>query len=212
MTDRDREQLKNRLRVLIQAPQGIGLDTPEHWAIDGINEPRRFFEHLSLLMEAQSVLYFEGTTIHPEVASFYANHATAHPISVACDTVFPIPDIYHVDFSSAVVDGMVQLASQRPIRALFNHVKGYRCARLIFAFHDAFEDCLRVSGHIPEPSVAVFCRALGVSYARERTEHRSSDSLRHLLYAMEHPEKVKIHGVPWWQHLVNEFMSGFRDK
>ena len=46
MTDRDREALKNRLRVLAH-DQGIRLDTPKHWVINGVTEPRRFFENLS---------------------------------------------------------------------------------------------------------------------------------------------------------------------
>ncbi len=211
MNDRDREQLKNRLQALANAPMGLHLDTPQQWVINGINEPRRFFQHLPLLMEPESILYLEGVTIHPEAATFYSRHATAHPIEVACGTVFPIPDVYHLDFSPELVAGMLDLAARRPIGELFNHISGYRLASLTFSFHDAFESHLQISDRIPEPTVDAFCRALGVSYSRKLTRLHSNP-YRELLYALEHPEKLTVRRQPWWRELVDGWLGGWRER
>jgi hypothetical protein len=210
MNDHDREQLKARLRWLASGPLGLQLDTREHWAINGIHEPRRFFQHLSLLLEPHSILYLEGIRIHREAAVFYTKHKTMHPVDVACGTVFPIPHIYHLDFSPEVVAGIVELAARRPIGELLNHIAAYRLGRLTFLFHDAFEGYLKISDCVPEPVVVTFSRALGVSYSREIT-NLHPNPYRDLLYAFEHAEELRMCRMPWWRKVVNEFLSGFRE-
>ena len=211
MNDRDREQLRNRLRALASGPAGLRLDTPQHWAVQGIDEPQRFFQHLSLLMEPGSILYLEGVTIHPEAATFYSKHETARRIEVACGTVYPIPDIYHLDFSPEVVAGMLDLAARRRIPELFNHISGYRLGRLAFSFHDAFDGYLQISDRTPELTVDAFCRALAVSYSRRPTK-LNSNAYRDMLYVIEHPDKLTMRREPWWRELVEGFLSGFREK
>ena len=211
MNDRDRELLKDRLRVIGQ-DQGIRLDTPEHWVIDGIKDPGLLFEHVSLIMEPPSVLYFEGTTIHPEAAAFFLKHATAHLTTVACDTVFPVPDVYHIGLSPEAVIGIAELVSQRPTKELFDHVKGYRHGRVIFTFHDAFEGRFLIADSIPEAKIKAFCEVLRVSYTREQTMRAGGDALRSLLNAIGNPDKVQMPRVTWWRRIADEFMAGFREK
>lgn len=211
MNDHDRGILKERLRILDQ-DRGIRFDTPQHWVIDGIKRPEPFFRQLSWLMDSSSVLYLEGTAIHPEAGSFYLRHASAHSTAVACDTIFPVPDVYHVDWSPDAVVGMLELISRRPIKELFDHVKGYRDGRVVFTLHDAFEGSLRVADSIPEAKLAAFCSALQVPYRRERTAPVKADALRGLLNAMENPDKVRMPHDPWWRRIAAEFMAGFREK
>lgn len=211
MNDQDREQLKNRLRALVNGPKGLHLDTPQEWVIYGINDPPRLFQHLSLLIQPESILYLEGVTIHPEAATFYSKHETAHRVEVACGTLFPIPDVYHLDFSPKLIAGMLDLAARRPIGELFDHISGYRLGHLIFSFHDAFKSYLEVSDRIPEPIVDAFCQALGVSYSRRLTKLHCG-RYRELLYVVEHPEKLKTRPEPWWREFVDGFLSGFREK
>src|SRR6185369_2065179 len=131
------------------------------WVVKGIREPVPFFQHVSLLMPPGSTLYVEGITIHSQAATFYAKHESAHPIPVACNTVFPIPDCYHLDFSAEVVAGMLELAAQHSIHKLFHHVEGYRSEQVTFTFHDAFEGYFKIADTVPEAVVSEFCGNLG---------------------------------------------------
>ena len=209
MNDHDRQQLKSRLQALANAPMGLHLDTPHQWVIEGIKEPQCFFQHLSLLMGPESILYLEGVTIHPEASTFYSKHETSQRSAMACGTVFPIPDVYHLDFSPEVVIGILYLLARRPIGDLFNHISGYQPGHLTFAFHDAFESYLQISDRTPEPVVGAFCRALGVSYSRKPTK-LNSNPYREMLLVMEHPEKLKLHRKPWWREVVDGLLEGWR--
>lgn len=208
MNNGDRMQLKERLRLLADAPAGLYFDTRELWIVSGIKQPKLFFQNLRLLMPSDSILYLEGTSIHPEAATLYAKHEASHPTPLDCGTIFPIPDFYHLDFSAEIVAGMLDLIACRPVCELFLHANGYRAKSLIFSFHDAFESNLCVSGNIAESTVGEFCSALGVSYSRKATPKRTN-SYRDLLYLMEHPEKVKIPRAPWWREFLDGFKSGF---
>ena len=72
MTTAEREQLKDNLRGMIAGRcDGIDLDTPFHWIVEGVEQPAPFFASLPLLLPADTVLYFEGGSIAPDIAAFY---------------------------------------------------------------------------------------------------------------------------------------------
>jgi hypothetical protein len=61
------EQLRD---MLAGRGDGIHLDTPFQWGIDGLEQPVPFFEHLPTLLPPDAILYLKGTSV-PEVAAFY---------------------------------------------------------------------------------------------------------------------------------------------
>ncbi|HRT57161.1 MAG TPA: hypothetical protein P5038_11085 [Candidatus Paceibacterota bacterium] len=209
MNDRQREMLKERLRVLANAPLGIQIDTKEHWVINLIKEPRQFFLHLDIILEPNSVLYLEGTKVHPEAATLYLRHPAKQSLDVTVETLFPEPQAYHVQYSPAFISAMLDILQRKPRQELFHHIKGYSLSYLLFTFHDAFEDCLLISDRVPESKVAAFCRNLGATCDRETTKVPSNKMYTDLLDLFEHPDKLKIR-VPWWKRMIHEFMSGFR--
>src|SRR5262249_47323793 len=148
--------------------EGIDIDTPSQWVIEGLKDAGPFFDHLSILVPADSTLYIEGTTIVSEVANLYAAHRDYSPVAVILDTIWPEPAIYHVIFSPELTAGMRQLLEKHSVEEMFDHIKGYKNKTLLFTFHDAFEGSMRVSEHVPEAAVAAFCQPLGVSYRRQK--------------------------------------------
>ena len=55
MTDTDREELKEQLRAMSAGDgDGIGIDTPFHWVIEGLKQPVPFFEQLPELLPPDS--------------------------------------------------------------------------------------------------------------------------------------------------------------
>jgi hypothetical protein len=208
MRDANREELKEQLQALAAGRgDGIDLDTPSHWVIEGLKRPDPFFEHLPELLPLGSILYVEGTSIVPDVATFYSSHRARNAVAVVRDTIAPVPDTYHVSFSSDVADGMRQIAKRCPVAEMFDHIKGYRGETLLFTFHDAFGGWLRISDHIPQEAVARFCQALGVSSRREETKQRDPEQLRRFLWLLDNPHKLRFAGESWWRRLWRQLTS-----
>jgi hypothetical protein len=202
MIETDREELKEQLRAMSAGRgDGIDIDTPFHWVIEGLKQPVQFFEQLPELLPPDSILYVEGVRIAPDIAAFYASHRARNAVEVIRDTIAPIPDIYHVTFSREVLDGLCRFAESRRVEELFNHIKAYRGETLLFTFHDAFDDWLRVSEHVPESAVIRFCQRLGASSHREETKQRDPEQLRRFLLALENAHRSQFAGESWWRRL-----------
>lgn len=210
MIDREREQLQNRLRELANAPPGLHIDTPSVWEIKGVKDPRLFFMNLALLMKRGSILYLEGTAIHPEAASFYGSHEAEHPCRVLPFTVFPASDSYHLNFTEALAAGILDLIARRPTRDLFDHIAGYRQGRMTFCFFDAFQSYLVISGDEPEVDVNAFSVALGASYFR-RLNKINPNPYRVLLDVLGHRVNISMPRRRWWREFMNGFLEGFRN-
>ena len=128
-----REEIIEQLRAMLAGRgDGIDLDTPFHWEIEGLKQPAPFFEHLPTLLPSDSILYVEGTHIAPEVAAFYSSHRAHNAVDVVRDTIWPVPDIYHFSFSSDVSSRLRQFAESRPVEEMFDHFKAYRGETLLF--------------------------------------------------------------------------------
>jgi hypothetical protein len=95
---------------------------------------------------------------------------------------------------------MIDRLGQQPLEACFHHVKAYRDEKLLFAFHDAFAGHdLLVSGRVSEEGIQAFCTSVGVRYRREpMNKPARPEQLRHLLWALENPHKLRMNW-PWWK-------------
>jgi hypothetical protein len=212
MNTAQREQLKDNLRAMISgSSEGIDLNTPSQWVVEGIKKPEPFFTGLTALIPADSILYFEGCRIAPEVATFYEAHRAPKQVAVARDTLFPDPDIYHIAFSPAVVTRLRELSASRSPQELGDHIKAYRGDSLLFTFHDAFDGWLVISEHVNEALMINFCRCLGVTYRREQTKKRDPEQLRAFLKALEHPDQIRFTPEAWWRRIWREFLKGWND-
>ena len=205
MTPSERESFKEQLRLMAAGRgDGIDLDSPERWVVDGLRDPAAFFQHLHQLIPPDCILYFEATNPAPEVVQFYeANRARENAVCVVRDTLFPVPEIFHVQMRTGLAEDFLNLLGKHPQPRCFTHVKAYRDAQLLFAFHDAFDGSpLLVSDRIPAERVQAFCANTGATSRLEPNENkRDPEVLRRLLWAMENPEKVKILW-PWWKRAL----------
>jgi hypothetical protein len=205
MHAREREELKEQLRTMAAGRgDGIDLDSPDRWTIEGVRDPVAFFRYLSLLIPADSILYFEGSDIPPAVAGFYeANRARDGVVCVARETVYPVPEVFHVQMGPGVIEGLTELLAAHSRQDCFCHVKVYREEKVLVHFHDAFDGSpLLLSDRIALERVQSFCASLGAVYRRERNGgKRDPEALLLLLRALENPEKVRILW-PWWKRAL----------
>lgn len=198
--------LKEQLRAMVAGRgDGIDLDTPFHWVIENVKQPVLFFEQLPELLPPDSILYVEGTSIAADIAAFYSSHRAPDAVSVVRDTIFPVPDTYHIAFSPEVSTRLRQFAGSRPVVDLFDHIKAYRGESLLFTFHDAFDGWLRISERVPQETVARFSHALGALSRREETKQRDPEQLRRILRVMENPEGIRCAGESWWRRLWRQW-------
>lgn len=201
-----REQLKTNLRDMLSAEvKGLQLDTQFRWVVSGVKDPVPFFQNLPLLLPPNGVVYFEGCSIAPDVAAIYERSAASDPVAVAPDTLSPVPQCFHVAHSPQFVSRLCELAAQRPVNELLDHVKGYEGQALVFHFHDAFDNDLLVSERVAEANILELCSRLNAKYSREPNINRAQEGLRALLDAMENPGKLRIAGEPWWRRWWRRF-------
>lgn len=206
MQPEEKENLKDQLRAMAAGRgDGIDLDTPRHWVVEGIADAGRFFDCLPMILPSEANLYFEGASILPEVAMFYETHLAKNPVAVVRDSIFPIPSFYHVPGSAEVIAKVRELLAQHSRPQMFDHVKGYHGESLLFTFHDAFEGWLRISERVPEQAVIEFCGRLQVTPRKEETTKRDPEQLNRFLKLLEDPDawkKMRIAGEPRWRTLL----------
>src|SRR5438270_11871222 len=100
MNTTDRDKLKEQLRAMAAGRgDGIDLDTPFHWVIEGLKQPVPFFKHLPELLPPDSILYVEGTSIAADIATFYSSHRPGNAVAVVRVTIMPVLVPLHVTFS-----------------------------------------------------------------------------------------------------------------
>lgn len=201
MDAREREGLKEQLRVMAAGRgDGIDLDSVERWVLEGLREPIGFFRHLRLLIPAGSILCFEGSAILPEVSQLYTKNRAANAICVVRDSIFPVPETFHVAMTDEVIEELIGMLGHHSVESCFHHVKAYQDGKLLFTFHDAFDGSyFLVSDRIAETEVSAFSSTLGATYRREpNVNKRDPEQLRRFLWALENPEKLRMNW-PWWK-------------
>src|SRR5712672_565027 len=106
---------------------GIVLDTAERWVIENVRKPIPFFQHASFLIPEDSILYIEAVNPASEVARFYQSHrATKGAVCVARDTIFPVPEIFHVQMGPGMIDGLIELLGRHSREKCFVRFKAHR--------------------------------------------------------------------------------------
>jgi len=195
------EGLKEQLRAMAAGRgDGIDLDSMDCWVIEGLKDAPAFFRQLNALIPGDSTLYFEGCDLNPEVTRFYEKNRATDAVCVMRDTIFPVPDVFHVAMSPAVIEGLIDMLSRHPVAASLYHAKAYREGKLLFTFHDAFDGSyLYLSDRIPEDNIRAFSSSLSATYRREpNVNKRDPEQLRQFLRMLENPHMLRVNW-PWWK-------------
>lgn len=129
---------------------------------------------------------------------------------IDCGTIFPVPQIYRLQFKEVLIQGMLEMLQERTIQDLLTHLSGYADSHLIFSFHDAFDGDLHLSDKISEDLLRTFCGALGASYSRRENNTRSRP-YEDLLRLFENPQELKIKRRfgDWFRDMVKAFREGY---
>ena len=192
--------MKSSVRKLVSEwDESLHLAGRTYWNLKGVTDPRVFFRHLPRIFPHGMTLLIEGLEIGLSAKSLYEEYPAIYTKKVACDTMSPTPDSYHVEFSADFSDRLCRLIESQGLAAAFYHFKGYSESEVIFVFHDAFEGELVLSSSLSEAVVQEFASGLG-----QRAEHAVfPGDLRENLKQID-----RAINPPWWRRALGIFGRG----
>ena len=185
-------ELKHGLHKLVEEwDSSLHMGGKTYWKIDGIINPKAFFQHLPKIFPIGMTLLIEGEEMGLTATSWYEQHAAPNIQKVACDQFSPIPEFYHVTFTADFAEGLCEIITSQGLARAFYHFKGYSEREILFTFHDAFEGPLLVSDSVNKASIDEFTTALGKNALQEIFPNQL-ENLRAI---------NQILNPPWWKRL-----------
>ena len=183
--------MKEALHTLVaEWDESLHISGPNYWKIEGVTDPRIFFQHLPKVFPHGMTLLFEGLEIGLSAKSLYEEYPAIYTKKVACDTISPTPDSFHVAFDSVFAELLCDLIDTQGLPAAFYHFKGYSEQEVVFTFHDAFEGELVLSSSLDERAVREFASGLDLPVENAVFVVNLRDQLAALDRALN---------PPWWR-------------
>src|SRR6266404_143232 len=136
------------------------------WEIAGIRSAEKFFSALGEILSLPLHLCFEGTRISPDVRKLFVSSAAASALEIPPSTIWPNPSVFHVLATKQFIRELAELAGRHAEPEVCDHFHAYNNGQGLMQWYDAFDLPLLVDESITEASLQVFCRKLGVQYAR----------------------------------------------
>jgi hypothetical protein len=149
------------------------------WELPGITSAEKFFSVLPEILALPVNLCFEGTSISPDVQSFFASHAATQILQIPRGTIWPKPSVFHVRATEQFLRQLAALAERHVGPEICDHFHAYDDNQGLMQWYDAFSgDPLLVDESVGEMKVQTFCRKLGVPYARWRAANKAATNTK----------------------------------
>src|SRR5689334_12962288 len=104
-------------------------------------------------MPKDSVLYLEGTSIAPDVATFLESRPAKDQREVTPNTLWPKPKVFHVPLAGDNVAQLRHLAENHADPEVADHLVVYRGDDVLLWAHDAGYGYVRVARNLRESIV-----------------------------------------------------------
>ena len=102
--------MKEELHKLVaEWNETIHLPGRTYWKVEGVTTPQTFFRHLQKIFPYGRTLLIEGLEIGLSAKALYAEYPAIYNQKVACDTLSPTPDSYHVAFGAEFSERLCRL-------------------------------------------------------------------------------------------------------
>lgn len=189
--------MKDAVRKLVaEWDESLHLAGGTYWKLEGVADPQAFFQHLPKVFPYGRTLLIEGLEIGLSARALYEAYPARYTKKVACDSLSPTPDSYHVEFCADFANRLCRLIASQGLAAAFYHFKGYSETEVMFTFHDAFEGELVLSNTLSEAGVRDFASGLG-----RTAEHAVFPvDLREYLQQLD-----RAMNRPWWRRALGIF-------
>lgn len=123
---------------------------------------------MSEVLPLPAYLYFEGTSISSDVRTLLASGTVEATLQIPPGTVWPKPSVFHVLATEPFIHELAALARRHAEPQVCDHFHAYRDSYGLMQWYDAFDLPLLIDESVTEASLQIFCRELGVRYARWR--------------------------------------------
>jgi hypothetical protein len=136
-----------------------------YWVIEqGRVEPAAFFRHLATYFPETSTLFFEGTSIEPEVKGVLIAHSESGPHLPRRQTVHPVSNIFRCKASASLIAKLEALSTRHAVPEIADHVYAYSGKNELVGFPDFCANEIYISPSTSERTVELFASALGLKY------------------------------------------------
>ena len=112
-------------------------------------------------MPKDAVLYLEGTSIAPDVASFLESRPAPDQREITANTLWPKPKTFHIPLTGDNVAQLRNLAEKHAEPEVADHLVVYRGEVVLLWAHDAGDGYVRISRDLSESIVKALREALG---------------------------------------------------
>ena len=144
---------------------GISFDrTKPYWVMKGYHDFPLFLRNLPKLFPAGSVLYLEGVAISKDVQEFLKDRLPEKTAKLELGTVWPRPQTFHMVLTVQSVEGLARLAENHALPEMCDHLHVYKDDTVLLEAHDVLDQCISLSGSLPEEQIKVLCGQLGAEY------------------------------------------------
>lgn len=134
------------------------------WEVTGIRSADKFFSTLAEVLPLPVHLYFEGTSISPDVRKLIVSSAVAATLKIPPGTIWPKPSVFHVLATEQFIHELAALARRHVGTEICDHFHAYNNSQGLMQWYDAFDLPLLIDKSITEASLQSFCHKLGVQY------------------------------------------------
>lgn len=128
---------------------GIHIEGAFAWDIHHY-ELSRVLLALPSLVPPDAVLYIEGGAIEDDVRQFLRAHPASKTTKVYPGTITPVPEIYHVPATPAVLSGLAQISEHHSSYEVCDHLHVYCGTAVLLQGYDFMSLPLILSESFPE--------------------------------------------------------------
>jgi hypothetical protein len=126
-----------------------------------VTDLKRLLQAIDETMPRDSVLYLEGTSIAPDVATFLESRSAKDQREVTPNTLWPKPKVFHVPLAGDNLAQLRNLADNHADPEVADHLVVYRRDDVLLWAHDAGYGYVRVARNLRESIVNALRNALG---------------------------------------------------
>jgi hypothetical protein len=109
-----------------------------------------FFRHLPALLPVGSTLYFEATSLVPDIREFFERHPASQTCQVHAGACWPWRERFHVAFSPEIARELSEVVKGFADTEICDHLLAYRDGKVLLEWFDAWFRPLYLSRQIPE--------------------------------------------------------------
>ena len=129
-----------------------------------------FLQLLGPTFPEATTVFFEGSSIAPNIVTIFERHADPGPYLPKAQTLWStgVNLRFRCNFTPAICEALASASLHHAEPELFDHLFLYAEHIPLMEWPDAFSNCMWIASSIPESRIGAFAAGLGVKYKRLR--------------------------------------------